>query len=50
MLKYTEDMSYAQISEIMDIPVTTVQIRLTRARRMVYNKVMGIKSDKIPRT
>ena len=39
LLKYTEDMTYNDIAEILDIPLTTVQIRLVRARRMVYEKV-----------
>lgn len=50
MLKYSQDLSYAEIAEILDIPVTTVQIRLVRARRMIYNKVTGRPSDKVPRT
>ena len=50
MLKYLKDMSYAEISEIMEITVTTVQIRLVRARRMIYNRLMHIPSDKVPRT
>lgn len=50
MLKYTKDMTYNQISEIMEIPVTTVQIRLTRARKMIYNKMTGKPDDRIPRT
>ena len=39
LLKYTEDMTYNNIAEILDVPVTTVQIRLVRARRMVYEKI-----------
>ena len=39
LMKYIKDMTYNDISEILDIPVTTVQIRLVRARRMVYEKV-----------
>ena len=50
MLKYTKDMTYNQISEILEIPVTTVQIRLTRARKMIFNKLTGKPNDKIPRT
>ena len=47
MLAYTGDLTYANITEILDIPVTTVQIRLVRARRMVYDKVAGRKRSKV---
>ena len=41
MLAYAGDLTYGNIAEILDIPVTTVQIRLVRARRMVYDRVSG---------
>ena len=47
MLTYAGDLTYGNIAEILDIPVTTVQIRLVRARRMVYDKVTGGKSSKV---
>jgi RNA polymerase sigma-70 factor (ECF subfamily) len=37
ILKHINDLTYRQIAEILDVPVTTVQIRLVRARRMLYN-------------
>jgi len=37
ILEYINDLTYKQIAEILDVPVTTVQIRLVRARRMLYN-------------
>jgi len=43
MLVYAGDLTYGNIAEILDIPVTTVQIRLVRARRMVYDRVSGKK-------
>jgi len=43
MLAYAGDLTYANIAEILDIPITTVQIRLVRARRMVYDRVSGKK-------
>ena len=43
MLAYSGDLTYGNIAEILDIPVTTVQIRLVRARRMIYDKVVGSK-------
>lgn len=39
VLKYIKDLSYAEIAEALDIPFTTVQIRLTRSRRMIYDLV-----------
>ena len=46
MLAYVGDLTYGNIAEILDIPITTVQIRLVRARRMVYDKVTGNKCNK----
>ena len=50
ILKHMDEMSYAGISEVLDVPVTTVQIRLVRARRMIYNRLTGQLSNKVPRT
>ncbi len=50
ILKYMKDLSYAQIGEILDLPLTTIQIRLVRARRMIYNRMTGKPADKVPRT
>jgi len=50
VLKYMNDLPYAQISEILDLPLTTVQIRLVRARRMLYNRLTGKTNHKVPRT
>ena len=47
MLAYTGDLTYGNIAEILDIPITTVQIRLVRARRMVYDKVAGGNRNKV---
>ena len=41
VLEHIDDLTYRQIAEILDIPVTTVQIRLVRARQMLYEKVTG---------
>jgi RNA polymerase sigma factor (sigma-70 family) len=43
VLAYSGDLTYGNIAEILDIPVTTVQIRLVRARRMIYDKIVGSK-------
>jgi len=37
ILEHINDLTYRQIAEILDVPLTTVQIRLVRARRMLYN-------------
>jgi RNA polymerase sigma-70 factor, ECF subfamily len=50
VMKYMQDMTYAEIGEIMDLPLTTVQIRLVRARKMIQNRLTGKPTDKVPRT
>jgi len=47
MLAYSGDLTYANIAEILDIPITTVQIRIVRARRMIYDRVSGKKRSKV---
>lgn len=47
MLQYSSDLTYRQIAEILDIPLTTVQIRLVRARRMIHDKVAGKDESKV---
>ena len=47
MLQHSGDLTYGQIAEILDIPITTVQIRLVRARRMIYNTITNKDSKKI---
>ncbi len=47
MLEHSSDLTYGQIAEILDVPITTVQIRLVRARRMIYNKVINKDSKKV---
>jgi len=49
MLQYSSDLTYRQIAEILDIPVTTVQIRLVRARRMIQDRVAGKDEIKVPK-
>ena len=39
ILEHINDLTYRQIAEILDVPVTTVQIRLVRARRMLNNLI-----------
>lgn len=47
LLEYSNDLTYGQIAEILDIPITTVQIRLVRARRLIYNRVAGKDKNKV---
>lgn len=47
MLEYASDLTYGQIAEILDIPVTTVQIRLVRARRMIYDRITSKDRNKV---
>jgi len=47
MLEYGSDLTYRQIAEILDVPVTTVQIRLVRARRMIYDRITGKERNKV---
>ena len=47
MLAYSSDLTYAQMAEILDVPVTTMQIRLARARKMILNKVTGKSKNRV---
>ena len=37
MLQYSQDLTYRDMGEILDVPVTTIAIRLVRARRMILD-------------
>lgn len=50
LLKYIKDMTYSKMAEILEIPITTVQIRLVRARRMVYERITDNPAQKVQRT
>lgn len=39
MLRCVRSLTYQQISEILDLPVTTVETRLARARRMLREEL-----------
>jgi len=47
VLEYSGDLTYGQIAEILDIPITTVQIRLVRARRMIRDRIAGRDENKV---
>lgn len=46
LMLYHSGQSYKQIAEILDLALTTVQIRLVRARRMVADTVQQQQSDR----
>ncbi|MBP8303971.1 MAG: RNA polymerase sigma factor [Phycisphaerae bacterium] len=39
LLQYSRQLTYKEIAEILDVPLTTVQIRLVRARRMILEAI-----------
>jgi RNA polymerase sigma factor (sigma-70 family) len=41
VLAHTGELTYAEMAEVLEVPVTTMQIRLVRARRMVQDQVIG---------
>jgi len=42
ILAHSGELTYAQMAEVMDVPITTMQIRLVRARQMIRDQVLGI--------
>lgn len=50
LLQLTGRMSYNDMAQLLEIPVTTFQVRLVRARRMVQDMMLGIEVIKVPRT
>jgi RNA polymerase sigma-70 factor (ECF subfamily) len=47
VLQHAGDLTYAQVAEVLDVPITTVQIRLVRARRMICDRVAGRDAKKV---
>lgn len=47
MLAHSGVLTYAQMAEVLEVPVTTMQIRLVRARRMVQNLLSDINRQKV---
>jgi RNA polymerase sigma-70 factor, ECF subfamily len=39
LLRYEEEMSYEKIAEVLDLPVSTVETRIFRAKRMLREKL-----------
>ena len=42
LLAHSGELTYAQMAEVLDVPITTMQIRLVRARQMIRDQVLGI--------
>ena len=47
VLAHTGELTYAQMAEVLDIPITTMQIRLVRARRMIRNQIAAKSEHKV---
>jgi RNA polymerase sigma-70 factor (ECF subfamily) len=47
MLAHSGELTYAQMAEVLDVPITTMQIRLVRARRMIQQQVIGNSEQKV---
>jgi len=47
LLAHSGELTYTQMAEVLDIPITTMQIRLVRARQMVRNRVAGMSEQKV---
>lgn len=47
IMQHSGNLTYGQIAEILDVPVTTVQIRLVRARKLIYDKIISKNEDKV---
>ncbi len=47
VLAHSGGLTYAQMAEILDVPVTTMQIRLVRARRMIRNQIAEKSKHKV---
>ena len=47
MLAHSGGLTYAQMAEVLDVPVTTMQIRLVRARRMVQEQLIDRSEQKV---
>jgi RNA polymerase sigma factor (sigma-70 family) len=41
MLAHSGELTYAQMAEVLNVPITTMQIRLVRARQMIRNQIAG---------
>lgn len=49
VLKDVEDLNYAQISEVLGLPLGTVKSRIHRGRQMLREKLSGLRQEHEPR-
>jgi len=42
VLRYLEDMTYQQIAEVMDLPVTTIETRLFRGKSLLQKRLINL--------
>ncbi|MHC4520799.1 MAG: RNA polymerase sigma factor [Planctomycetota bacterium] len=47
MLAHSGELTYAEMAEVLDVPITTMQIRLVRARRMVQSQLVDTSEQKV---
>ncbi len=48
LMQYASNLTYREIAETLDLPLTTVQIRLVRARRMILDAVTQNDQQRTP--
>jgi RNA polymerase sigma-70 factor (ECF subfamily) len=47
LLAHTGELTYLQMAEVLDVPITTMQIRLVRARQMIRDRVLGVGGEEV---
>jgi RNA polymerase sigma-70 factor, ECF subfamily len=47
LLQYGQDLAYRDMAEILDVPVTTIAIRLVRARRMILDSMAKQRKQRV---
>ena len=47
VLAHSGELTYAQMAEVLNVPITTMQIRLVRARRMIRDRIAGTSEQRI---
>jgi RNA polymerase sigma-70 factor (ECF subfamily) len=42
VLRYLEDMTYQQIADVMEVPITTIETRLFRGRSLLQKRLKNL--------